>query len=516
MATTRAFTYNTSSTIDGSIQVGDLAVATTVQDFSSNPGNARWWMGPDEDNRYIIAKDVPASNWPTQLSEGNVGNVKFWASTDTTPAFISVSNRVTNQNFSSGAQAYNWLFSNGYWTNYVTSSAAPIPVTASFSPNSPWFSAYSSYSNKVYNAYTITSTNPYTIGVWQWDGNNPTVSSSVAPLDGDLFRDSCTSPDGKKILFAISNRYEDFRNIGLYDVVNNTLIATSSLDIPGTGSIGYPFPNYIYNGISYDTNRNEFLVSGMGYTTEGLPSSSAVSYGFIRVLRFSTSSLAYQGYYYPVASGSAAPNNYPQPNSFYNPNDDCLYNISTFYSGSVVNEQTYRYISKYNISTEVNTVLYQTSTTRSAGIDPSGKNDNSWWNFSTILVPETNQIWLNNYYWLNESSSYWVGIDVYDIATNNVTSIYSTSSKSEDYRTNQMYWAYDNDKGYMYTFQNHIQVWDVQTKSLLTEISTSKAPGSVAAPIPYLCKLAANTNNTELWVAYSAAKYWDVFDMSNL
>ena len=54
MATTTPLAYNTGSTIPGTTQIGDLAVGTTDQDYSTNPGGVTWWMGPDEDLGYVI------------------------------------------------------------------------------------------------------------------------------------------------------------------------------------------------------------------------------------------------------------------------------------------------------------------------------------------------------------------------------------------------------------------------------------------------------------------------------
>lgn len=121
MATARPFTYNNGSTLSGSEQIGDLAIGVTPQDYSSQPGGKEWWMGPDEDNRYIIGKDVPSSNWSTPL--GNIGSVRFWAtSTESDSEFVDLTNKIGNQTFTTPSECLNWLTTNGYWTNYLTSS----------------------------------------------------------------------------------------------------------------------------------------------------------------------------------------------------------------------------------------------------------------------------------------------------------------------------------------------------------------------------------------------------------
>jgi len=38
MATTRPFAYNTGSTIDGTTQIGNIAIGVSDQDYSQDPG----------------------------------------------------------------------------------------------------------------------------------------------------------------------------------------------------------------------------------------------------------------------------------------------------------------------------------------------------------------------------------------------------------------------------------------------------------------------------------------------
>ena len=57
-------------------------------------------MGPDEDNRYVIGKDVPTSDWPakgdTPPYPHDSGSVRIWASTDTSEgAFVTRVNTLT-------------------------------------------------------------------------------------------------------------------------------------------------------------------------------------------------------------------------------------------------------------------------------------------------------------------------------------------------------------------------------------------------------------------------------------
>jgi uncharacterized delta-60 repeat protein len=117
----RPFAYNPSQTaITGTTQKANLAIGVDELDYSSRPGSVTWWMGPNETDAHIICIPVPAGNHPTPV--GNVGTVKFWRTTDFTDlGFLTLINVMGGQSFASAADAYDWLETNGYWTNYVPS-----------------------------------------------------------------------------------------------------------------------------------------------------------------------------------------------------------------------------------------------------------------------------------------------------------------------------------------------------------------------------------------------------------
>lgn len=135
MATSRQFTYGgagaapSGTTKTGSIWVG---TPTSPERYDLNYGGKVWWMGPDEDSRYVIGKDVPTSDWPakgdTPPYPHNSGSVRFWASVDTTEgAFVTRVNTLPARDgltpFDDGTQCATWLSESGYWTNYE----APTP-----------------------------------------------------------------------------------------------------------------------------------------------------------------------------------------------------------------------------------------------------------------------------------------------------------------------------------------------------------------------------------------------------
>jgi hypothetical protein len=122
MASISPVSYNTGSTIAGSIQVGDFAVGTIPQDYSTEPGGVRWWSTPNTDDGYVISHINQNADQPNPVSVPNV-RVGFWKTLKTDESFISWSEFISRkagdpQNFVSGVQAKQWLNDNGYWTNW--------------------------------------------------------------------------------------------------------------------------------------------------------------------------------------------------------------------------------------------------------------------------------------------------------------------------------------------------------------------------------------------------------------
>lgn len=121
MPTARPFSYNTGSTISGTIQVGDLAVGIPLDGFAST--GLKWWSGPDEDLGYVIAHPTPAGNQPNQFSIP--AYLGFWRSDfKTEESFIELAEYVSVQDndpqtFVDGEAAITWLNANGYWTSFT-------------------------------------------------------------------------------------------------------------------------------------------------------------------------------------------------------------------------------------------------------------------------------------------------------------------------------------------------------------------------------------------------------------
>lgn len=129
---TTPFALNTGTTISGTEQVGNLAVATSEQDYSGNIGGVKWWMGPDESLGYIIAHDVIPPTQPSPV--GVTAGVGFWRSKLlTNQSFLDLCNVIPPRRgmtpFTNPINAKIWLQDNGYYTNWGQNVLGGYPYT---------------------------------------------------------------------------------------------------------------------------------------------------------------------------------------------------------------------------------------------------------------------------------------------------------------------------------------------------------------------------------------------------
>jgi len=160
MATARPFAYNTGSAITGTEQVGNLAVGTPTNGFSST--GLKWWNGPDEDLGYVIAHQTPSGQPGADGTTANLGFFRSDVLTDN--SFISLSETIANQSFASASAAKTWLNSNGYWTSWESSGPTLLAdLNASNSSSYPgtgtdWFDLTSNNNDGTLNAGSGTIT----------------------------------------------------------------------------------------------------------------------------------------------------------------------------------------------------------------------------------------------------------------------------------------------------------------------------------------------------------------------
>ena len=185
MPTLNPVGYNPSQTpISGTIQIGNLAIGTTAQDYSSKPGGITYWMTPNQDFGYVVAKPIPSGNQPTRPAIGaTAAYVGFSRSPELTDSsFVSLVNSIaagaTAFTNTQGPQAKTWLNANGYWTSYlgIVTNGLIIQLDADNS------SSYPGTGSTVYDitgSYNHTLTNaPYTVlnGVKCFDANGTSTT----------------------------------------------------------------------------------------------------------------------------------------------------------------------------------------------------------------------------------------------------------------------------------------------------------------------------------------------------
>jgi len=178
MATTRPFAYNLGSSIDGTEQLGNLAIGTPTSGFTQSP---KFWNGPDEDLGYIIAHQTPSGQ---PGADGTTAYLGFWrTAVKTEESFIELSEYVSNgtETFLTGNEAKTWLNNNGYWTSYQS------PLVVYLDSGNP-----SSYSGSGSNWVDLSGENNNATLI-----NSPTYSSSfegILQFD-DVSLEYATIPD---------------------------------------------------------------------------------------------------------------------------------------------------------------------------------------------------------------------------------------------------------------------------------------------------------------------------------
>jgi len=132
---TRAFAYNTGSTISNTQQLGNLAIGNdNTIDYSQDYGGVKWWEGPDETLGYVIAAPYPGNDETTPVGvTPSTAYVGFYRSEFLTDAsFLYLINHfppsIGQSTFTDVPTALTWLTNNGLWTSYSGTPVTPTPT----------------------------------------------------------------------------------------------------------------------------------------------------------------------------------------------------------------------------------------------------------------------------------------------------------------------------------------------------------------------------------------------------
>ena len=244
MATSRQFTYATTTPPSGTTKTGSLWVGTptSTERYDLNYDGKIWWMGPDENNKYIIGKDVPTADWPTK---GDIppypqdsGSVRFWGSDDNDGSFTALVNsldaRAGQIPFDDSTQSATWLDTNGYWTNYqipspgVFFASFRLYTTPGGSSYSEPFLNYSPSEDKMFGWNSDYST---TVGNGVFDDISTISQNDIYIVsESSQYLPSTGSSGPGMMCFSGSDGYLTIgTHLIKYDISNNT--ATSKVSI---------------------------------------------------------------------------------------------------------------------------------------------------------------------------------------------------------------------------------------------------------------------------------------------
>jgi hypothetical protein len=496
MANTRPFAYNTGSSISGSNQIGDLAYGTLNPvnggpNYDYNPGGVKWWMGPDEDGRYIIAKDVPAMNHPTQTPEGDIGSVRFWGTdTQSDTEFLYWFNRLPGRSgmtpISDPSAAYTWLNDNGYFTNYPTTFNEYGTFYTYRGPSSNIEQAegiiYLPSMNELYvnvdKSTTHATRGPFRIENWTNDVANVISGSTV------YYSGSSSGGDGTTWLQSYSN--------------SSKTIQSGYLAIDNDNKFVYNFDNDDRGLLKYDAS-----VSGSpdGARFNDVPTSGRVRITYCESVPWYTSSS------YVIATGGGTSSDWQSSMAYCYESDDLGFEGVLRDHTDEISPGFYANVNYTEFATPgpIAYVLLNTTNSKNYYIYKLDRNDGTNFNISIfkgnfnnkytvsgahpqpVYVASKNKWYVPYKYQntVNPGASVYHGIDVIDDSTySRTSSTFGTQSNSHPSNTvgvkNPQFFLYDSTRDYFWTtspIDNTIIA--ISATNFTTQISTSTLGNTV-------------------------------------
>lgn len=281
---TRGFAYNpTEASISGTTNLDTLCIQEQALDLSSSPGGLTWWMGPEETGVYIIAKDVPSEDFPTQL--GNVGGVQFWRCSNTDEAFRETVQAISETSQASASAASTWLSSNGYWTSFapfVTSGLIlnyDISNASSYPGSGTTITDLQANSNSTtFNSPTYTSSGGGYLtfnGSNQYFVTNTSLNSKLSPINTSTVLSIFVWVYPMDNGVIVAELGQTTPNASWHDSQIEMVAGTIKFSV-WTGnvqslssSIPTPLNNWYYVGFTYDGTNLRGYVNGSLAVTSG-------------------------------------------------------------------------------------------------------------------------------------------------------------------------------------------------------------------------------------------------------
>ena len=250
MSKIRSFTYNNGSAIGDNSQLGDLAIGSLGQRYDNNPGGKTWWGSPDEDLTYYIAKDVPTSNWPTPV--GNNGSVKFWgfprAIAGSGPTngdiqnFLKFVNKISGLSFDDTEYAGEWLYNNGYYTNFPYPVSIWDTITGYNNPpgylatDGVWGTVYGSTNEELYffwsQYFGFNEPNSPEVATAEYNGGNGgqdySYSGSLPPTGSDINIRSTDLVIDNINNYLYTTNEAALNSLNRYNLTNKTITKSTS------------------------------------------------------------------------------------------------------------------------------------------------------------------------------------------------------------------------------------------------------------------------------------------------
>jgi hypothetical protein len=136
-----AYTYSGAS-IAGTTQIGALTVGFPTSGFTNSP---QFWNSPDLNLGYVIGHTDPSGSHSGNTQFGDIpAYLGFWRSEFLSEgSFITLTNSLFSQSFTSGTQCNTYLTANGMWSSYVDTYHYDPATFLSWPASSAGYTLYS-------------------------------------------------------------------------------------------------------------------------------------------------------------------------------------------------------------------------------------------------------------------------------------------------------------------------------------------------------------------------------------